>query len=759
MEIFYIVIVIFLLILAVSDLAVGVSNDATNFLNAAVGSKVAPFRVIMGIACLGVIVGATFSGGMMDIARNGIFQPGQFVFKEIMIIFFSVMIADILLLNMFNGMGLPTSTTVSIVFDLLGASVGMAIYKITSSGLGINELMNYINTSKALAIISGILISVVIAFSAGALIQYFVRLLFTFNYRRPMRMFGGIFGGIAITIIVYFMLIKGAKGATFMKPEFVQWMTSHTLQLIIGNLIFWTVLLQALLWLFRVNILRIVILTGTFALAMAFAGNDLVNFIGVPLAGLESFKHYMATGANPGELTMEILSSPVTTPTLFLLISGILMAVTLIFSKTARKVIHTTVQLSRQNETGEERFESSLMARALVRASLKLGVTINKVLPKKLTDSLEKRFIQRKRSRDDIAFDQMRAAVNLVVASILIASGTALKLPLSTTYVTFMVAMGTSLADRAWDRESAVYRVTGVITVISGWFITALSAFLLAFIICLIVNWLNVYAILGFMALIGYIMVQTYLRNKNNTEENTYEKENDLLKSSRSVTAPLVFESCNEDIISVAISTSKLYYLSLNGLINENRRDLRDIHAETEELSLYTKDIKNNSYKVIVKLQDDSIESTHFYIQVVDYMRETSHCLRHISGPVFEHVNNNHAPLIPIQTTELRALNEEVSTFFNSLLHVLKNKRFDNLTDVQANKDKVIEMIEKMQKKQLKLIKKQEVSTRNSVLYLNVLNESKNLILFYVSLIKAERDFFFSIYERKIPIPRPIVEK
>jgi len=526
-------------------------------------------------------------------------------------------------------------------------------------------------------------------------------------------------------------------------------MNTHTMQLLGICFVFFTSLLQTLYWLFRVNILRIIILTGTFALAMAFAGNDLVNFIGVPLAGLESFKHFAASGAAPDALTMGILGTPVSTPTLFLLIAGIIMAFTLITSKSARRVVQTTVQLSKQNETGEERFESSLMARALVRGSLKLGNSLRKITPDAVHERVEKRFVQRKRSREDVAFDELRAAVTLVVSSILIASGTALKLPLSTTYVTFMVAMGCSLSDRAWDRESAVYRITGVITVISGWFLTALSAFLLAFLISLFVNWFDIYAIIGFMALIGYILVKSHLRNRKNNEEVTFDKESKMLQASRSVSAPLVFESTSEDITSVVISSSKLYYLTLNGLIKEDRRDLKDIAAEVDELGVYTKDIKNNSYKVIVRLQDDSIESTHFYIQVVDYMREAALCLKHITGPIYTHVNNNHAPLIPQQQEDVRNLNESVSVFFNALLHVLKNRKFENLTDVQHQKDIAIELVEKMQKRQLKLIKKQEVSTRNSVLYLNMLNETKNLVLFYVSLIKSERDFYMSIYEGK----------
>jgi phosphate/sulfate permease len=473
MEGIYLIFVAVLFLLAFSDLMVGVANDAVNFLNSAVGAKAASFKTVLIVASVGVLVGATFSSGLMEIARKGLFFPGQFSFNEVIIIFLAVMITDVILLDMFNTFGLPTSTTVSIVFELLGASVAIAVIKITGSEQTMQDIGQYINSAKALAIITGILVSVAIAFSVGALVQYITRILFTFNLRFNLKYFGALWGGLAITGITYFMLIKGAKGASFITPETLKYINANTGLILLASFAGWTLILQILMLLFRLNVLKVIVLAGTFALAMAFAGNDLVNFIGVPLAGLKALQLFNAApGADPNTFLMTGLAEDVKTETWMLLIAGVVMAITLWTSKKARSVIETSVDLSRQGE-GAERFNSSILSRNLVRGAMNVSSAISRFLPDKVNLWIEKRFNPPDETTitqmpEGAAFDMLRASVNLVVASMLIALGTSLKLPLSTTYVTFMVAMGTSLSDRAWGRESAVYRITGVLSVIGG---------------------------------------------------------------------------------------------------------------------------------------------------------------------------------------------------------------------------------------------------------------------------------------------------
>jgi phosphate/sulfate permease len=736
-----------LLLFAVFDLIVGVSNDACNFLNSAIGSKVVSFRTIIIVACLGIVLGAVFSSGMMDIARNGLFNPDKFYFSEIMWIFVGVMIADVVLLDVFNGLGLPTSTTVSIIFELLGASLAVALYKLLQAGESLADLGAYINTAKALAIISGILISVVVAFVSGAVVQYISRLIFTFRYQRTYRYFGSIFGGVAITSIVYFMLMKGAKGASFMKPEYLEWITAHSISLLLINFAGWTVLLQILMWMFRVNVLKIIILVGTFALAMAFASNDLVNFIGVPLAGLESFKTYMASGVADSSLVMNSLKEPVGTPTIFLMVAGLIMAVTLAFSRRARKVIDTTVNLSSQR-TEEEQFDSTLAARALVRGTLNISTALNRVIPLRWQRGIDRRF-RKEENAEDVAFDQIRASVNLVVASILIASATSLKLPLSTTYVTFMVAMGTSLSDRAWDRESAVYRITGVITVISGWFITAISALTLAGLITLFLIWGKWVAFaICTVALLVFMFKSLFLSEKTEREKEIKRRKDMDLLQAKTVTPVRVFESCNEQIVSVIADASKLYFHAVSEFLDGKRKGLKNIGDDVRALNDRCKGLKSNIYKVIVKLQGDAVESSQFYVEVVDAVRDISNSIFFIQQPAFEYLNNNHSPFTTGQSKELTELNDEMTIFFNMTLHILRNRRYDDKEDANRKKGDVLELLDELQKRQLKRIKKQTVSTRNSVLYLKILTETKNLVLSAYGLIKSNHNFYKSVEKK-----------
>ncbi|MEZ5198696.1 MAG: inorganic phosphate transporter [Bacteroidales bacterium] len=650
METIYLVLVIVLVLLAISDLVVGVSNDAVNFLNSAIGSKVAPLKVIMFIAAIGILVGATFSSGMMEVARKGIFHPQNFYFAEIMIIFLAVMITDVILLDAFNTFGMPTSTTVSIVFELLGAAVAITIIK-RYTDVNALEISEYINSAKALAIISGILLSVVISFTVGAIVQYLARLLFSFNYKRNLKYFGAIWGGIAITAITYFILIKGAKGASFMAQDTVEFIGKNSFLIIVLSLVFWTVILQLISWFTKFNILKFVVLVGTFALAMAFAGNDLVNFIGVPLAGYESFKEFIASpGAEPDAFLMTALTEKVKTPTLFLLIAGLVMVVTLWTSKKARSVTKTEINLARQ-DAGYERFGSSMFARALVRRTDSVASGFRKLLPEGLNNKIDKQFDQAqyrkqqsKLGKDAPYFDEIRASVNLVVASTLIAFATSLKLPLSTTYVTFMVAMGTSLSDKAWGRESAVYRITGVFSVIGGWFFTAFSAFTMAFLIALVIKIGGFVAIFVFVALAIFVVYRTHILHKRKFAESEAKD----MAGDGFMTNISIAKNCSINVSNIMSEVSDAFSQTIEGLSTEDLKKLRHTHKEVDKINQNTKELKDNMSRIIKHLDESSEDSGHFYVQILDYLREIAHSITYLNKPSLDHVDNHHKALLPV---------------------------------------------------------------------------------------------------------------
>ncbi|MCD6202100.1 MAG: inorganic phosphate transporter [Bacteroidales bacterium] len=754
MHTLYLFIVITLVILAVSDLIVGVSNDAVNFLNSALGAKAAPFRIILLVAALGVLIGATFSSGMMEVARKGIFHPEHFYFNEIMLLFLAVMLTDVIMLDFFNTYGLPTSTTVSIVFELLGAAVAISIIKIVRNPDAPQDLGTYINSGKALAIIFGILISVVIAFLAGAFIQWLVRLVFTFNYERTFKYFGALWGGFSFTAITYFILIKGAKGSSIITPDSLMWIKSHTILILGLSFIVWSAVLQVVLSLFKVDILKFIVLVGTFGLAMAFAGNDLVNFIGVPLAGVASFQEFIHSGAtDPSAFAMTALAGPVKTPTLYLLLAGLIMVLTMAFSKKARTVTATTIDLSRQEE-GQERFESSVLARAIVRQTVGLSNFFKYIVPESVRVSVNKRFdrteYNRLKKEKGVAFDMVRASVNLVVASILIALGTSLKLPLSTTYVTFMVAMGTSLADRAWGRESAVYRVSGVIIVITGWFMTALIAFTIAFIIAYIIFYGKIYGILAVLSLDAYLIIKNrFVHSKREEEKHRKEK---IINESKEVKGSDVFSKCKSETLSVLEQASDIFYNTLIYFSKENRKKLKAIQKRISELNKKVKDLKDNVYFTIRNLEENSIETGHYYVQTLDYLRETAHCLTYIHNPIFKHIDNNH-PLFPKEQMDaLLIINDEIATLFKHIEETIRNDDFENVSLILDLQKEILNDIKGLQKKHVKMIKKHgDIKTRPSVLLFNILGESKNLVLYLVNILKAQRDFV--IYQKENNLP------
>jgi len=740
MEILYIVIIVVLFLLAISDLIVGVSNDAVNFLNSAVGSKATTFKVILAVAALGIIVGSTFSSGMMEVARKGIFNPEQFYFSELMLLFLAVMVADVILLDVFNTFGMPTSTTVSIVFELLGAAVALSVIKIYSNpdALGIGS---YINSGKALAIISGILLSVVIAFSAGGLIQYLTRLIFSFDYEKKLKYFGSIWGGIAISAITYFLLVKGSKGASFMDDSIKETISNNTFLIISSSFVICTVILQLLIWFTKLDILKLIVIVGTFSLAMAFAGNDLVNFIGVPLAGYNSYEIWANSGgAAPEALSMEGLAGKVPTPTVLLILAGVIMTITLWTSRKAKTVVQTSLDLGRQYE-GTERFASYAASRSLVRNFNKMVFHVNKIVPDKIKKSVGEQFDQRPFTAkqatlgdDAPSFDMMRASVTLVVASILITIGTNLKLPLSTTYVTFMVFMGTSLADGAWSRESAVYRVSGVLSVVGGWFFTALAAFTAAFILTGIFYYggpIAIVIVLIFAAVVIYRSHRYY--DKRMDEQLAFEKgiEEGTLSNEK------IVELSINNMTKILDGLKKILDDTLNALAAEDLSNLNKIYKEFKEIQRRAEKIKRKASKSLDKVTDDQIESVHLYLLVADYLNEMTSHVKNIVKNSLDHVDNNHKPLIPVQIQELSFIQDKFKIRMDSTIDVFKKGDSGEAKRLQSELHFFVKAIRTSRKNQIKRIRDHEIGTRNSVLFLHLLGEYRNLSLFSDRLVKV----------------------
>ena len=745
MENIYVVLIVVLFALAISDLIVGVSNDAVNFLNSAMGAKVASFKVIMIIAAVGIFIGATFSSGMMEVARKGIFNPQHFYFSEIMVIFLAVMITDVLLLDVFNTFGMPTSTTVSIVFELLGGAIAVSIIKVSQSAE--LPLSDYINTAKALAIITGILISVVVAFSAGAVVQFIMRMFFTFNYDKKIKFLSAIWGGLAITAITYFIIIEGIKGASFMTNESKLFVANNTSKIVLICFLGWTVLLELLRMFFKIDILKFTVLAGTFALAVAFAGNDMVNFIGVPLAGLAGFDAYRVSNMSADGFLMDSLAGAVQTDTYILVIAGLIMVVALWTSKKARKVVKTSLDLSRQNE-GEERFGSSYLSRAIVHGSVNASSVAKVLMPKSFKAVIRKRFdsteYDEKRNsmgKEAPAFDMLRASVNLVVASLLISLATSYKLPLSTTYVTFMVAMGTSLTDGAWGRDSAVYRITGVLSVIGGWFLTAFSAFTVAFIIANIIYFGTIYAVFVLLAVAGFLLYKTHVLSKKRTAIELATKDVELEEIDEKALAKALFNKCTKNVTVSLNEMSDLFSSTLTCFQAENRKDLKMKVKDINRINKTIKKYKDNIYKTVKKLQESDIDSSLHYVQVIDYLRESAHSLTYIAKPLFTHLDNNHSPFTSDQFKEISVLKGEVQVLINKVVRMIHKGMYQNLETIQIDLTAMVAHLKDLRKKQLRRIKKEKSSTHTSMLYLNFLHETQNLILHLGNVLKAQRDF------------------
>ena len=763
METFYLFLIIFLFVLAVFDLSVGVSNDAVNFMNSAIGSKAASFKVIMVIAAIGIFVGASLSNGMMDIARHGIYQPQHFYFSEIMCILLAVMLTDVVLLDIFNSLGMPTSTTVSLVFELLGGTVAISLIKIANSN-GALQLGDLLNTDKAFTVILAIFLSVAIAFFFGAIVQYISRLIFTFNYKKHMNYFIGLFGGLAATSILYFMLIKGLKESSFMEGDLKTMIYSNTDTIVWGALIFFTLLMQVLHWL-KVNVFKVVILLGTFALALAFAGNDLVNFIGVPLAGYSSYMDLMAQGGTTTTDTflMESLLEPAKTPWYFLVGSGLVMVIALATSKKAQAVIKTSVDLARQSD-GNENFGTSPVARVLVRTCNNASNTILSVVPLRVKDWIDSRFNNNEIILEDKAsFDLVRASVNVVLSGLLIALGTSLKLPLSTTYVAFMVAMGSSLADRAWGRESAVYRITGVLSVIGGWFITAGAAFTICFLVALLIHVGGIAAMAAMVGLAIYMLIRNQILYKKKMKKEAMQEEVDSTISKLRETKDkrealsLFREHSRDELCDVLNFASDTFNRSVHGFMDENLRELRKVMSAIEEKKSYLKQVKRVGTLGVTQLEHDiAIDKGLYYYQGNDFASEIVFSIRRLTEPGKEHVDNHFSPLCEVQKEDFGKMTDEIVSFLNRSSVMIESNDYHRMDDLIAESVDLTAKLTLLKKEELKRIQGQSGSTKVSMVYLNMVQEAQNVVSFTANLLKVSRKFqkedsvcYFSL-ERKV---------
>ena len=746
METLYLIIVAFLLMLAVFDLFVGVSNDAVNFLNSAIGAKVAKFRTVLLIASVGVAVGAVMSAGMMDVARHGIMMPDHYAFYEVMTIFLAVMVTDVLVLDMFNSLGLPTSTTVSLVFELLGGTFILAIMKmIADNSLTFGEL---INGDKALSVIIAIFVSVAIAFFTGAIVMWISRIVFTFSYQKHLKYSIAIFGGIAFTFLAYFIFIKGFSKSPYISEESKLWIKVNT-GMLMGITFIGSTILMEILHLLKVNIFKVVILMGTFALAMAFAGNDLVNFIGVPMAGLDSYKDFIANGTgDPHTFMMDSLMASAKTPFFYLLGAGVIMIIAMGTSKKAQNVVKTSVDLSRQDE-GDEMFGSSRAARSIVRGTSELATTVIKYVPKSVCNWIESRF-----DKEDVvlengaAFDLVRASVNLVLASILIIIGTNFKLPLSTTYVTFMVAMGTSLADRAWARESAVFRVTGVLSVIGGWFVTAGVAFGLCSIVCVIMYFGGFVAMFLFMGLAIFLLARSNIRYKKKKQQEA--KDDDVFRLMMRTKDPqVVLELLVKHVSSTHTFVNNFareqFDRILEGLRNENANTLRHCERDLKQEQVELKKYRRKELLALRRVPEEvAVERNTWYHLGVNSDMQFIYCLKRMLEPVKEHVDNNFNPLPKLFAEEFSPIVKRINELMKRSSSMLSTGQFNSYDEVLSEAETLKDELSRIRKNHYDRMQNDTNpgNIKISLVYLNILQESQEFTSVMRHQLRAAKLFY-----------------
>jgi len=746
----YILMLIALAFLAIVDLVVGVSNDAVNFLNSAIGSKAISVKNIMIIASLGVFFGAITSNGMMEVARKGIFNPNMFMFQDIMFIFMAVMITDILLLDLFNSLGMPTSTTVSIVFELLGAAVCISLLKISANDVqSFSDIWNYINYETATKIIFGILLSVVIAFSVGAIVQFISRLIYSFNFEKKPTYINALFGGFAITAITYFIIIKGMKGTPFYKDvKFL--IEGNTLSIITGSFVIWSIISQLLIKGFKVNILKLIIGIGTFSLAMAFSGNDLVNFVGVPIAAWNSYQAWEISGVAADAFSMGILAKKVPSNIWLLLVAGSVMVVTLWTSSKAQNVIKTGIDLSRQGE-GHEKFQPNPLSRVVVRAAMSLNKGIGFIFPKSTLAFIDSKFqkpvieLPKDKTYEMPAFDMVRASVNLIVAGILISIATSMKLPLSTTYVTFMVAMGTSLADRAWGRESAVYRVAGVLNVIGGWFLTAIVAFIAAALVAYLISW-DMIIIPILLAVVAFLISRNTLIHRKKSK---IVKKQEFIERNESITINGVIEESADHISKVINRVNKLYSNVVNDLANHDLNKLRKTDKHVEKLNDEIDGLKDGVFYFIKSLDETSVQASRFYIMVLGYLQDVAQSISYISRASYKHVNNNHKNLKKAQVKDLKEIDRQLSSLLTKEATIFENRELDNLNGLLIEKNELLKSVSLSIENQVARIRTDETSPKNTTLYFSVLLETKDLIKALMNLLETYEEFHLSTKQIK----------
>lgn len=743
MEYIYLVVLVFIFSLSCYDLTAGVSTDAGNFLSAGMGSKTAKLKVLFTVAAVGIFVGAITSNGMMDIARHGILNPDFYYMSEVICIFLAVGVSDVILLDIFNTLGMPTSSTVSMVFELLGGSTALAIVKLmNNSDLTYAQL---INTDKALSIILGIFLSVAIAFVFGYIVMWITRLVFTFKYKDHSRWAMGIFGGISITLIMFFLLVSGLGKSSFMTAEVKSWIETNQATIFIGCFVLFSIIMQVL-YAIGVNIFRIIVLFGTFALAMAFAGNDLVNFIGVPLAALSSYQYYVEAGAgDPSQFCVSRLHESAHTPIYFLIIAGAIMVIALITSKKARKVINTSVNLSRQ-DAGEEIFSSSKIARSTVRNVMSLSNTISKYIPNKAKRWLDTRFNSDEAiMADGAAFDLVRASVNLVLAGLLIIIGTSLQLPLSTTYVAFMVAMGSSLADRAWGRETAVYRITGVVSVIGGWFITAGAAFILCFCISLFMYFVGPIAMLLAIALAVFIIIRNNkMFKKHEANENKDQIFRQLIRTNDKVQVRKLLGDHVQMTQLDTIDFARNNYLQIiNGLINDDYKTLRHSSNALDEQKSLWKKMRRKELIGMKKIDYlTAIEKNTWFHLGCNSISQTLYCLKRMSDPCLEHIDNRFNPLPEAWIKELIPLRDQTVALLDETRRMIAERDYSNADKVLVDANAAKRLLSETRDKQEVRMQTEEGDLQIGILYLNTLQETQELISTIRHLLRASRHFF-----------------
>ena len=728
-EIYYQVMLAILALLAVSGLYVGVTNDAVNFLNSALGSKAASFRTVLLVASVGILVGALTSSGMMDVARHGMFHPQLFNFKEVMYLYVAVMFANVILLDLYNSLGLPTSTTVSLVFCLLGSAVAVALFKIGSNdNIHLEQLGSFLNTTKAMGVVSGILLSVILAFVSGTFVMWISRLLFSFRYMKMLRRLGAVWCGMSLTSILYFAVFKGLK-SQLAGTTFVEWVNEHLFITLAGVWVACALVLF-FLQLFRVNILRITILAGTFSLALAFAGNDLVNFIGVPIAGLEA---YSVSGGDVN-MAMEALAVPSTggSNTVYIVISGIIMVATLWTSRKAMSVSQTELSLTSAGDSGEQQYSSSLFSRAVVRAAISTSRVLDKIIPEKVKKFVEERFEYADVEHSGAPYDMIRSTVNLTTASLLIALGTSLKLPLSTTYVCFMVAMGSSLADKAWGRESAVYRITGVITVVMGWFVTGFGGFIIAFALGLLLMWGEVWAFGAVTLLCVYMFIHSnFMPKKDKTEK----KKDDALVRENLV------DNTMTTVSATIKATTRIYNRTIVALMTENRKALKELATEASEMYEENRRLKYSIAHTLRSTYGSDLNLSLYYVQILDYLNEMTKSLVHITRPSFEHIDNNHQGLNRVQSDTLMSINADVNEIYSRIIYMFTSSDFSTIDEVLVMRDNLFEHLAKSTKDELGRINTGESNSRSGMLFLGIISETKTMVLQSRNLLKSRRYF------------------